>query len=150
MHKIFINVVENQFNNDTTRQLERLVRHLYAEHVTNKNITIIWIINPVGQLYTNYAAAQTSMITMACPIGFPQAKREMFLKTLCQDWCQISGQTQHELVLSLLDVDLFNTIAKANQTRFSKSARAVFLWDLVKSCIRSKRRNGFASFNPNK
>lgn len=150
MRKILINVLDGQFNDHQMKQLEVIVRRLYAEYVSNAHTIVVWMENPPEHVYTNYQLSNMSFITMMCEAGYEQAKREALLKTLCVEWCDITGQDTTEVLISLFEPALFNAVLNGMRNRFSLTEKARFMADLLRSIVLSKKRRGLAVFNPNR
>jgi len=149
MAKILVSVQADQFTDDQIKRLEAVLRRNYAEHVTDTKVTVIWCVVPQGQFYTNYKLSRSSLISMECEPGFPQDRREQLLHACGSDWAAITGQDQNEVMLTLLEQELFNTAFSSTRDRLTAAGRIRFLWHTISSLVSSKVRKGYLSFSPN-
>ncbi|MDB5973865.1 MAG: hypothetical protein JWR07_625 [Nevskia sp.] len=147
--KILATVQEGQFNNDQIKALEATLRRNYAEHVSTVRITVIWCVIPSGQAFTNYQPSQSSLISMECDGGFPQDGRVKLLHACEHDWTTITGQNPDQVMLSLIEADVFNDVLDGNRVRLSKAGNLKLQWHMLTSLLRSKLGKGYLSFRPN-
>lgn len=149
MPKILASVQADQFSTEHIRQLEAVLRHNYLKYVGKTKPTVIWCKIPDGQCYTNYQLSRSSLVSIECENDFPQERREAMLHACAKDWVTVTGQDTHEVMLSLLEHDLFNRAVQANQQRLSTFGRIRFNWHVIRSLMSAKWRKGFLSFSPN-
>jgi len=149
MPKILVSVQADQFSTEHIRQLEAILRHNYRKHVGTSRPTVIWCQIPQGQCYTNYRLSRSSLVTMECDNDFPQERREAMLHACAQDWVTVTGQDTHEVMLSLLERDLFSRAVQANQQRLSTFGRIRFNGHVCRSLLSARWRKGVLSFSPN-
>lgn len=149
MKKSLITIQQQQFNTQQLHQLQALVIKLYAEYISDERLVVIFCEIPSGQAYTNYATSRSSIVSAECIEEFPQEKRVAFLKTLSAEWVKITGQTPHELMLSLVETPLFKQIISSNQRRLSMSGRIKFIGHILSNFVRSKRQQNILLFQPN-
>lgn len=147
--KTLATVQEGQFSNDQIKALEATLRRNYAEHVSAARITVIWCVIPGGQAFTNYRPSQTSLISMECDAGFPQDGRVKLLHACEHDWTAITGQSPDQVMLSLIEADVFNDVLDGNRLRLSKAGNLKLQWHMLTSLLRSKLGKGYLSFRPN-
>ncbi len=147
--KILATVQEGQFGNDQIKALEATLRRNYAEHVSATRVTVIWCVIPKGQAFTNYQRSQSSLVSMECVVGFPQDRRVTLLQACERDWTAITGQNSDQVMLSLIEADVFNNVLDGNRLRLSKAGNLKLQWHMLTSLLRSKLGKGYLSFRPN-
>lgn len=147
--RILATVQEGQFSDDQIKALEATLRCNYAEHVSAVRITVIWCVIPRGQAFTNYQPSQSSLISMECDVGFSQDSRVKLLHDCERDWTTITGQNPDQVMLSLIEADVFNDVLDGNRLRLSKAGNLQLQWHMLTSLLRSKLRKGYLSFCPN-
>lgn len=149
MKRILVTVQDRQFDDAQIKQLQALLREHYACHVSRERLTLIWTLMPAGQAYTNYAPSRSSIVTMECADGFPQAQRVSLLQACARDWTALTGQHPDELMISLIDQQLFNRLMASNRDRLSATGRLRMGLHMLTSLLGARLRRGFLAFNPN-
>jgi hypothetical protein len=146
--KILATVQEGQFGNEQIKALEATLRRNYAENVSAARITVIWCVIPAGHAFTNYQPSQSSLISMECDVGFPQDSRVKLLHACERDWTAITGQSPDQVMLSLIEADVFKHVLDGNRLRLSNGGNLKLQWHILTSLLRSKLVNGYLSFRP--
>lgn len=149
MRKALIAVQAEQFSDAQIQTLDRLIHAHYEQHVSDEALLTIWNQLPKGQAFTDYKDSQSSMITLECPNGFAQEKRVRVLTALESDWRATTGQNPHEVMLALVEQDLFGTLFASNQQRLSWMGRLNLIVKMIKSIVRARLSGSPVSFNPN-
>ena len=149
MRKALIAVQADQFSDTQIQTLDRLIHTHFAAHVSNERLLTIWNKLPAGQAFTDYKDSRSSMITVECPNDFAQDKRIRMLTALESDWRAITRQNPHEVMLALVEQDLFGTLFASNQQRLSWRGRLNLILKMIKSMAFARLSGSPVSFNPN-
>ncbi len=149
MRKALIAIQAEQFSEAQIQTLDRLIHANYAQHVSDEALLTIWNHLPKGQAFTDYQDSHSSMITLECPNGFAQEKRVRMLTALESDWRATTGQNPHEVMLALVEQDLFGTLFASNQQRLSWMGRLNLIVKMIKSIVHARLSGSPVSFNPN-
>ena len=86
---------------------------------------------------------------MECPPGFPQNQRIAVLKAIEKDWLKISGQHPDELMLALVEEDLFADVFQGTQKRLSLRGRIAFVAKVIRTVIHAQFKRIPIIVNPN-
>lgn len=149
MAKILASIQERQFTDEQIRRLELSLRRHYAEYVSEAAVTVIWCVIPTGQCYTNGQLSRSSLVSMECDNSFPQERRVQLLQACERDWRAVTEQDSGQIMISLLERDLFEEALRASQQRLSTLGRWRFNGHMLSSLLMSKLRRGYLSFSPN-
>jgi hypothetical protein len=148
MKKVLVMIQENQFSDAQISELEKLLKRLYAEHVSQEKLTVIWSEVAAGRFFTNYAASQTSIVSAECDNGFPQKKRVDYLTALAEAWSAVTGQDLESLMLALVDATEFKVIADSTLRRLSAWGRLRFGMHVASNLMGAKLRGKPLRFSP--
>lgn len=149
MRKALIAVQAEQLSDAQIKVLDSLVKQHYQRHVSNEKLLTIWNRVPAGQAFTDYKDSTTSLITMECANHFPQAKRVALMTALEKAWREITGQTSDEVMLALVEEDLFAELFASSQQRLSFSGRLSLMRSMLGAFVRARLSGSPVSFNPN-
>lgn len=140
--RALIAIQEGQISLDQIKQLEAVLRDLYAKHVGPQALTIIWNVADSQHTITNRAWSRSSACSLPVPNGFSDAKREALLLELDRNWRAITGQHPDQTSFVAFDKDRFDEVLKGNLERFSPLGRALYLFRMAMRLRRSKRQTG--------
>ena len=91
---------------DTLRdELAEGLRHIGRECFGDgeDGAEITWLTVAPGFGFTAAEPSTSSLVVRSCPEGFPQAEREAFMRKVCDLWSEVTGCTDHEIVVTALD-----------------------------------------------
>jgi hypothetical protein len=149
MPKALILYQDQQFSDVQVQLLDDLLKRLYRAHVDSTRLLTIWNRIPAGQAFTNYRDSRSSLVTLECPNGFPQRTRVVMLKALDEEWRSITQQHPEQLMLALVEKDMFSVVYQSNRTRLSVGGQLKFAWHIVQALLRAWRRRTPLIVNPN-
>ena len=137
-----IAIQEGQISIEQIKALEEVVRKLYAEHVCDDKLTIIWNIAAKQHTITDRRWSRSSTVTMEVPDGFETQRREAFMLEVEKSWRKITGQHPDQLSVGAFDQSRYGDILKGNLTRLSPWGRVTYLAKLFSRAMISKMRHG--------
>jgi hypothetical protein len=144
-----IAIQEGQISLAQIKALEGVIRGLYAQHVCDEKLTIIWNVAARQHTITDRRWSRSSTISMEVPDGFPTQKREAFMLAVDQGWRKITGQHPDQVSVGAFDQSRYSKILTGNLTRLSRWGRLSYLAKLFARAMVSKMRHGvlIAQFN---
>jgi len=86
---------------ELTEGLRRIGRELLGD--PSKGVEIRWIKVSGGFGFTAGVPSTASLVARSVPPGYPDAKREVFLKRVCDLWTEVTGCTTNEIVVTAID-----------------------------------------------
>lgn len=149
MPKALILYQSQQLSMAQIQQLDALLLELYNTHVSPQKLLTIWNQVPLGQAFTNYQDSKSSLVTIECANGFPQHKRVGMLQALDTGWRAITAQQPQELMLALVEKDMFATLYHSNRKRLSRGGQFRFAWHILRAAVQAKRAGTPLLINPN-
>ena len=96
-------------------ELEQALRSNHAAQLGGAEVDISWRLVESGQMFTGGSPSSSSVI--ACTINGPTTltQRETYMRSICDFWTDITGCTDHEIVVSISEVlDLSTSHESAN------------------------------------
>lgn len=88
---------------------DRLSKH-HAEHYPGEQASVQWRAIPPGHMFTEGRQSTSSIIS--CTVAHPTTldRREAYMRGVCDLWTEITGCTDHEVVVALTEaVDVTDT-----------------------------------------
>jgi hypothetical protein len=137
-----IAIQEGQISLEQIKTLEGVVRKLYAEHVCDEKLTIIWNIAAKHHTITDRRWSRSSTVSMEVPDGFETQRREAFLLAVDHGWREVTGQHPDQVSVGAFDKSRYSDILRGNLTRLSRFGRFSYLWKLFSRAMMSKLRYG--------
>ncbi|MCT4554570.1 MAG: hypothetical protein N4A53_07780 [Pelagimonas sp.] len=137
-----IAIQEGQISIEQMRSLETVVRSLYAEHVCDEKLTIIWNIAARQHTITDRRWSRSSTVSMEVPDGFATQRREAFMLEIDKSWRAITGQHPDQVSVGAFDQSRYSDILKGNLTRLSPLGRVSYLGKLFSRAMFAKMRHG--------
>ena len=150
MRKGLISAVRGQFSPAQQRKLEAIVKAHYRTHVSDERLGVFWMEFEPDQMFTNYAASQSTIVTLECANDFPQDKRVALLTACANDWCAETGQHPDQLMLALLEEELFGVFLASNRERLSGLGALQFYSSALVRALRSRFSRGIFAFSANR
>lgn len=85
----------------TTDVLEQRLQAHHAEHFDGEASSVAFMTVPTGYMFTEGRQSTSSVI--ACAIGHSTTlpQREAYMRGICDLWSEITGCTDHEIVVSV-------------------------------------------------
>ncbi len=85
-------------------ELERRLSAHHALHYPDENATVSWRPVHAGFMYTEGRQSTSSVIS--CALGHHTTRdfREEYMRGVCELWTEITGCTDHEIVVSITEV----------------------------------------------
>ncbi|MCG7572522.1 hypothetical protein MHM39_02990 [Phaeobacter sp. CNT1-3] len=140
--KSLIAIQEGQIPLEKIKQLEATLREVYAQHVSDGKLTIIWNVADRQHTITDRRWSRSSACSVSVPDGFCGDKREAFLLDLDKRWRAISGQHPDQTSFVAFDNKRFDEVLKGNLERFSPAGRFLYLYKIMFRVLVSKMRHG--------
>ncbi|MBO9407876.1 hypothetical protein J7399_10580 [Shimia sp. R9_1] len=137
-----IAIQEGQISLEQIKALEEVLRKLYAEHICDDKLTIIWNIAAKQHTITDRKWSRSSTVTMEVPDGLETQKREAFMLEVEKSWRAVTGQHPDQVAVGAFDQSRYTDILKGNLTRFSTWGRISYLAKLFTRIFISKARYG--------
>lgn len=137
-----IAIQEGQISLEQIKALEEVVRKLYAEHVSDEKLTIIWNIAAKQHTITDRRWSRSSTVSMEVPDGFETQRREAFMLEVDKAWRAITGQHPDQVSVGAFDQSRYSDILTGNLTRLSPWGRFTYLFKLFSRAMISKLRYG--------
>ncbi len=85
--------------------LERRLRQSHADRLGGAATDVIWMVIEPGRMFTGAAPSTSSVI--ACTMDGPTTleQRETYMRAICDLWTEITGCTDHEIVVSITETN---------------------------------------------
>ena len=86
-------------------QLEQRLRDNHANRRDGAPVDITWRLVEPGSMYT--AGTPSTSAVIACTMVGPTtlAERESYMRSICDFWTDITGCTDHEIVVSIIEIN---------------------------------------------
>lgn len=149
MRKALISIQQEQLSQQQIRQLDALLQQHYRQHIGDERLLIIWNRLPAGQAFTKYEDSRSSLVTLECAKGLPQARRVAFMQALDKDWREITSQHPDELMLAVVEADAFASILSSSQQRLSLRGRLQLNLKMLRCILKARLSATPIQFNPN-
>lgn len=82
----------------------RLTAH-HQHHYPGEAVTVTWRPVDAGFMYTEGRQSTSSVISCALRHTTTRDTREVYMRGVCDLWTEITGCTDHEIVVSITEVD---------------------------------------------
>ena len=147
--RAIITVQEDQFSIAKLKELEVIIRALYAKHVSDDKLTVVWNIAGAGLAFTNRQPSRSSLVTFETPDGFEEERRAALLSECDEEWRAITNQHPDQVMVAAFDQALYSKIFKGNLERLSPIGRIIFQLKTIGRLLRSKFQHNLliTSFN---
>lgn len=85
-------------------ELEQALRNNHAAQLDGAEVDFSWRLVEAGLMFT--AGAPSSSSVVACTINGPTTlmQRETYMRSICDFWTDITGCTDHEIVVSISEI----------------------------------------------
>ena len=88
-----------------TEQLAGSLATLHARHYPGEDATVTWQSVPSGWMFTEGRQSSSSIIACVITHETTLAKRERYMRDVCDVWTSVTGCTDHEVVVAFTAVD---------------------------------------------
>ncbi len=78
---------------------------LHARHYPGEDATVAWQAMPEGWMFTEGRQSTSSIIACVTTHDMTVPQRERYMRDVCDLWTNLTGCTDHEVVVALTDVD---------------------------------------------
>ncbi len=86
-------------------ELERRLRSHHAAHFGGGGTGVSWRSVEPGRMFTAGAPSTTSLVACAIDGSTTRAERERYMRGICDLWTEVTGCTDHEVVVSISEPD---------------------------------------------
>lgn len=88
-----------------TATLEQGLESVHVGHYPGEPVSVAWRTVPTGWMFTEGSQSTSSII--ACVINHETTlvERERYMRDVCDLWTQVTGCTDHEVVVAMTDAD---------------------------------------------
>ncbi|MAK45017.1 MAG: hypothetical protein CMN80_12835 [Spongiibacter sp.] len=149
MRKALIIVQEQQLSQTDIRRLDSYIKQHYQRYIGTEKLLTIWNRIPAGQAFTKYEDSRSSLVTMECEKGLEQAKRVAMMKALEKDWLALTAQHPDELMLAVVEEDLFAGLFESSRERLDLIGRLHLVFKMLCSFLKAALSGAPIQFNPN-
>ncbi len=86
-------------------ELEPRLAALHTSHYPDDAATVSWREVPAGFMFTEGRQSSSSII--ACVMAWPTTleEREAYMRDVCDVWTEVTGCTDHEVVVAITELD---------------------------------------------
>lgn len=137
-----IAIQEGQISLEQIKRLEGVLRKLYADHVSDEKLTIIWNVAAKQHTITDRKWSRSSTVSVEVPDNFETQKREAFMLETDKAWRAVTGQHPDQVAVGAFDTTAYGKILKGNLTRFSTFGKISYLAKMFTRVMVSKARHG--------
>ena len=89
----------------TADELEQRLIALHVAHYPGKEATISWREVPAGYMFTEGRQSSSSIIACVMPWPTTVEEREAYMRDVCDVWTEVTGCTDHEVVVAITEFD---------------------------------------------
>lgn len=86
-------------------QLAERLRELHGVHYPDEAVTVAWRKVPDGFMFTEGRPSTSSIIACVLHHETTLAGRERFMRGVCDIWTDVTGCTDHEVVVAITEAD---------------------------------------------
>ncbi len=86
-----------------TDELERRLAELHGAHYPGEQADVVFRPVPIGAMFTEGRQSTSSIITCAVDHPTEFEARERYMRGVCDLWTDITGCTDHEIVVAVTD-----------------------------------------------
>ena len=147
MKKILITVGEGQFSERQVKSLQSLIIQNYWTHIAIEPVLVLWNQVPVENVYHDYKEGQPSILIIECEKNLEQTQRVEMFQACTEDWLRITGQRMNQLIISILDVRVFNALLQRNSKYLTAAGKLGYFFRLAMNLLSSRILKGYYSFH---
>ncbi|MEM8621212.1 MAG: hypothetical protein AAGF73_15945 [Actinomycetota bacterium] len=82
-------------------ELEGRLQTLHATHYPSEQIDVSWRLVPDGYMFTEGRQSTSSVISCRLQYSPTLAERERYMRGVCDLWTDVTGCTDHEIVVAI-------------------------------------------------
>ncbi len=98
-------VQEQSYAYERRADLERRLDEHHRGHYPGDATSVSWHPVPRGHMYTEGRQSTSSIIACALEHATTLDQREQYMRGICDLWTDVTGCTDHEIVVSITEVD---------------------------------------------
>lgn len=98
-------VQEDSAASATTHELEERLNELHRSHYPEDAVTVAWRSVPAGYMFTEGRQSTSSIIACVLNCETSLAEREQYMRGVCDVWTEVTGCTDHEVVVAITEAD---------------------------------------------
>ncbi len=83
--------------------LEQRLQQHHAGHFPDDAATVSWLAVPAGYMFTEGRPSTSSVISCTLAHATTRDTRETYMRGVCDLWTEITGCTDHEIVVSITE-----------------------------------------------
>ena len=88
-----------------TDELERRLEQLHTSRYGDEQVSVSWRRVPEGHMFTEGRQSTSSIIACVLQRDTTLGEREGFMRSVCDIWNEVTGCTDHEVVVAITEVD---------------------------------------------
>ena len=143
-------IQESSISSQEIRLLESNAKRLYQKHFgQDYKIMTVWAVIPMGQAFLAAQPSTASTVSIPVENGLDNERRHAFMAEFCQMWMDIVHCNKNEIILSVMDQDLFAEWSGKSMSRINPKTRKFHLLRMAFKLVKSKIINGYFSMNIN-
>lgn len=89
----------------STDELERRLAALHARRYPGDAVSFSWRRVPAGFMFTEGRQSTSSIIACVMNWQTELAQRESYMRSVCDIWTDVTGCTDHEVVVAVTEAD---------------------------------------------
>ncbi|MEM7338465.1 MAG: hypothetical protein AAF467_07460 [Actinomycetota bacterium] len=88
---------------ERSNELERRLGEHHAGHYPGEAVSVDWATVPAGYMFTEGRQSTSSIVS--CTLDHPTtfASREVYMRGVCDLWTEVTGCTDHEVVVAVAE-----------------------------------------------
>ncbi len=84
-------------------ELEQRLRQNHADQLNGAEVAVTWWRIGPGLMFTGGEPSRTAVLTCTMDGPMPLPQRESYMRAVCDLWTEITGCTDHEIVVSITE-----------------------------------------------
>ena len=96
-------IQEHSAAEERSAELEARLRDHHTRHHPGENATVSWRAVPPGFMFTEGRQSTSSIIQCIVNHETTREERERYMRGVCDLWTEVTGCTDHEIVVSLTE-----------------------------------------------
>ena len=101
-------VQEGSAAHERGAELEGRLRTHHADHYPGEEATVSWVAVPSGHMFTEGRPSTSSVIQCRLAHETTLDLRERYMRGVCDLWTEVTGCTDHEIVVSITETTATN------------------------------------------
>ena len=109
-----------------TGDLEARLAQLHASRYGDEPVTVSWRAVPQGYMFTEGRQSTSSIIACVLEHETNLVEREAFMRGVCDIWTEVTGCTDHEIVVAITDIERAPALIKEMEEVVEKVGMSPF------------------------